>query len=105
EDLDARRDKRVPLYSTEVSPSGVPAAHPFTLHANAASAQALDVLRRTLDEETARGLQDPDAVRAAINRHFVVEHEGRSTYASAVDLSGATSMLDDPAASALWLPL
>ena len=41
--LDARRDKRVPLYSTEVSPSGVPAAHPFTLHANAAAAQALDV--------------------------------------------------------------
>ena len=67
EDLDARRDKRVPLYSTEVSPSGAPAAHPFTLHANAAAAQALDVLRRTLDEETARGLQDPDAVRAAIN--------------------------------------
>src|SRR5581483_5559737 len=46
EDLDSRRDKRVPLYSTEVSPSGVPAAHPFTLHANAAVAQALDVLRR-----------------------------------------------------------
>lgn len=105
EDLDVRKDKRVPLFSTEVSPSGVPAAHPFTLHANAAAAQALDVLRRTLDEETARGLQDPDAVRAAINRHFIVENEGRSTYASAVDLAGATSMLDDPAASALWLPL
>ena len=105
DDLDVRKDKRIPLFSTEVSPSGVPAAYPFTLHANAAAAQALDVLRRTLDEETARGLQDPDAVRAAINRHFIVESEGRSTYASAVDLSGATSMADDPAASALWLPL
>ncbi len=73
DDLDARRDKRIPLYTTEVSPSGVPAPHPFTLHANAAAAYALDVLRRTLDEETAKELQDPDAVRAAIHRHFTVE--------------------------------
>jgi hypothetical protein len=105
EDLDARRDKKTPLYSTEVSPSGVPAVFPFTLHANAVAAHALDVLRRTLDEETARGLQDPDAVRAAINRHFVVEAAGKSTYASAIDLAGATSVVDDPAASAFWLPL
>jgi hypothetical protein len=105
EDLDARRDKRTPLYSTEVSPSGVPAAFPFTLHANAVAAHALDVLRRTLDEETARGLQDPDAVRAAINRHFVVESGGKPTYASAIDMAGATSVVDDPAASAFWLPL
>lgn len=109
EDLDARRDKRVPLYSTEVSPSGVPVAHPFTLHANAAVAQALDVLRRTLDEETARGLEDPEAVRAAINRHFVIESNAgsaaRSVYAAAIDLAGSTSMFDDPAASAFWLPL
>ena len=55
DDLDARRDKRIPLYSTEVSPSGAPVAHPFTLHANATVAHALEVLRRTLDEETARG--------------------------------------------------
>jgi hypothetical protein len=105
EDLDARKDKRVPLFSTEVSPSGVPTPYPFTLHANAVAAQALDVLKRTLDEETSRGLQDPDAVRAAINRHFVIESEGRSTYASSVDLAGGTSMVDDPAASAFWLPL
>jgi hypothetical protein len=105
EDLDARKDKRVPLYSTEVSPSGAPAAFAFTLHANAVTASALDILRRTLDEETARGLQDPDAVRAAIGRHFLVEEGGRSTFASAIDLAGATSVIDDPAASALWLPL
>jgi len=105
EDLDTRRDKRVPLYSTEVSPSGVPAAHPFTLHANAAAAQALDVLKRTLDEETARNLEDPDAVRAAITRHFVVDAAGKSTFASAIDLAGGTSVVDDPAASAFWLPL
>jgi hypothetical protein len=117
DDLDARRDKRVPLYSTEVSPSGVPAAHPFTLHANATVAHALDVLRRTLDEETAKDLQDPEAVRAAIHRHFTVERPakqtpgaaatsgGRSTFASAIDLAGATSEADDPSASAFWLPI
>lgn len=122
DDLDSRRDKRIPLYSTEVSPSGTPAAYPFTLHANAAAAYALDVLRRTLDEETAKELQDPEAVRAAIHRHFVVEHPAkatsgppaatattgsgsRSTFASAIDLAGATSEADDPSASAFWLPL
>jgi hypothetical protein len=105
EDLDARKDRKVPLFSTEVSPGGNPAPFPFTLHANAVAAQALEVLRRTLDEETSRGLQDPDAVRAAIGRHFIIDAKGRSTYASAVDLAGATSMTDDPAASAFWLPL
>jgi hypothetical protein len=124
DDLDARRDKRIPLYTTEVSPSGEPAPHPFTLHANATAAHALDVLKRTLDEETAKELQDPDAVRAAIHRHFVVEQPakatpssaassggsivgggGRSTFASAIDLAGATSEADDPSASAFWLPI
>jgi len=107
EDLDARRDKRVPLYSTEVSPSGEPVPHPFTLHANAAAAHALDVLRRTLDEETARNVQDPDAVRAAITRHFVVEPPGggHGTFASSSDLAGTTSTEDDPAASMFWLPM
>lgn len=118
DDLDARRDKRIPLYTTEVSPSGVPAPYPFTLHANAAAAYALDVLRRTLDEETAKELQDPDAVRAAIHRHFTVENPaksgaaamsagstGRSTFASAIDLAGAKSEVDDPSASAFWLPI
>ena len=105
EDLEARKDKRVPLYSTEVSPSGAPAAFPFTLHANAVTASALDILRRTLDVETARGLQDPDSVRAAIGRHFLVEDAGRSTFASAIALAGSTSVVDDPAASALWFPV
>ncbi|MGH7619193.1 MAG: hypothetical protein ACREPM_18395 [Gemmatimonadaceae bacterium] len=105
EDLDARRDKRIPLYSTEVSPSGAPVTHPFTLHANATAAHALEILRRTLDEETARGLQDPDAVRAAITRHFVVDTGGHATFASSTDLAGTTSMEDDPSASAFWLPM
>jgi hypothetical protein len=109
EDLATRRDARVPLYSTEVSPSGEPVAFPFTVHANAAVALALEVLRRTLDEETARGVQDPDAVRAAIQRHFVVEPGqgggGHAAYVSSADLAGATSSVDDPSASIFWLPV
>jgi len=105
DDLAARRDQRVPLYHAEVGPSGVPPAHPFSLHGNAVVAQALDVLRRTLDEETARELEDPEAVRAAIRRHFVIAREGKDIYASAVDLAGGTSFDDDPLGSSLWLPL
>jgi hypothetical protein len=105
DDLAARRDGRVPLYHTEVSPSGTPPAHPFSLHGNAVVAQALDVLRRTLDEETAREVEDPEAVRAAIRRHFVIEREGKDTYASAVDLAGGVSLDDDPLGSTFWLPL
>lgn len=105
DDLSERRDEHVPLYSTEVTLSGVPAPHPFTLHGNAVVAQALDVLRRTLDEETAREVEDPDAVRAALRRHFAVEREGKVTFASAIDLTGRSDAAEDPDASAYWLPL
>src|SRR5688572_31472036 len=56
EDLTTRRDRNVPLYTTVVLPGGEPAPFPFTLHGNAAIAHALDVLRRTLDEETAKNV-------------------------------------------------
>lgn len=105
EDLMARRDRNVQLYSTEVLPGGEPAPYAFTLHANAVVAQALDVLRRTLDEETARTVEDPEAVRAALRRHFMAEHKGKQMFASATDLAGRYSFEDDPVGSALWLPL
>ncbi|HEY9516488.1 MAG TPA: hypothetical protein VIQ74_12480 [Gemmatimonadaceae bacterium] len=105
EDLMGRRDQHVPLYSTEVSLSGTPAPFPFTLHGNAVVAQALDVLRRTLDEETARLVEDPEAVRAALRRHFAIERDGKVTFASAIDLTGRAHTEDDPNASAYWLPL
>jgi hypothetical protein len=105
EELDARRDEKVPLYRTEVTPSGAQAAHPYTLHGNAVVAQAFDILRRTLDEETSGTLQDPEAIRAAMRRHFVVDRDGKQVFATAVDLSGGVSMDDDPGASVLWLPL
>ena len=105
EDLAARRDRNVPLYTTEVTLSGAPTAQPFTLHGNAVAAQALDVFRRTLDEDTARDVEDPEAVRAALRRHFVVGRAEKTTFASAVDLAGGSSADDDPHGSALWLPL
>lgn len=105
EDLASLRDQHVPLYTTEVLLSGAPAPHPFTLHGNAVAAQALDVFRRTLDEESARTVEDPDAVRAALRRHFSTEREGRVTFASAIDLAGHTVSEDEPDGSAFWLPL
>jgi len=105
DDIAGRRDENVPLYSTEVSVSGANVAHPYTLHGNAVVAQALEVFRRTLDEESAREVQDPEAVRAALLRHFAAERDGKPALAAAVDLKGARALEDDPLASALWLPL
>jgi hypothetical protein len=105
DDIVARRDERVPLYSTDVAASGAPAPFPFTLHGNAAVAMALDVFRRTLDEEAAAAVEDPAAVRAAIRRHFAIERGEKARLATAVDLAGGTALEDDPAGSILWLPL
>ncbi|MEO6525675.1 MAG: hypothetical protein ABIP93_03550 [Gemmatimonadaceae bacterium] len=105
DDLRDRRDRRVSLYSTEVTLAGDLAAHPFTLHANAAAAQALEILRRTLDEETSRAVEDPAAVRGAIKRHFTPEREPKATLRASIDLAGQWSGEDDANASAVWLPL
>jgi hypothetical protein len=105
DDIAARRDERLPLYSTEVGPSGAPAPHAYTLHGNAVVAQALEVFRRTLDEETAKEVQDPEAVRAALLRHFTAERDGKPVFAAAADLKGARADQDDPVGSAYWLPL
>lgn len=105
EELAPRRERDIPLYSTEVSASGAPATHPYTLHGNALVALALDVLRRTLDEETARDVEDPAAVRAALTRHFAIDHAGKKRFAATIDLAGAADPTDDPAGSLLWLPL
>src|SRR5688500_6221337 len=105
DDLTTLCDRNVPLYSTEVFPAGTPAVHPFTLHGNAVVAMALDVLRRTLDEESARAVEDPEAVRAAIKRHFVTEQAGKQVMATATDLAGHHAFADDAVASILWLPL
>lgn len=105
EDISARRHESVPLYSTEITPAGRPAAFPYTLHGNAVAAQALDVFRRTLDEDTARSVEDPEAVRAALQRHFAGERDGKSILMSAVNLGGEAVADDEPAASVVWLPM
>jgi hypothetical protein len=95
----------VPLYATEVTLSGAPATYPFTLHGNAVVAQALEVFRRTLDEEAAAEVQDPAGVRAAIRRHFAVDRGEKARLATSVDLSGQAALDDDPVGSAVWLPV
>ena len=105
DDLAARRHPEIPLYGSEVYPSGAPVPYPYTLHGNAVAALALDVFRRTLDAETAKDVQDPSAVRAAILRHFTLDAGGKAVLAAAADLRGGTDRDDDPVASVLWLPL
>jgi hypothetical protein len=105
DDLADRRDRRYALYSSEVTPGDVPLGHPFTLHANAAAAQALAVLRRTLDEETARQVEEPAAVRAAIKRHFAPERDQKGILRASIDLVGGAEQADEATASAVWLPL
>jgi hypothetical protein len=105
DDIVARRHEQIPLYSTEVTPSGRPVPFPFSLHANAVVAQALDVFKRTLDEETAREVQEPEAVRAALRRHFIRDRDGKPIFVSAINLAGEAVADDDPLASVLWLPM
>ncbi len=105
DDLAARRDKAHPLYHTEVTLSGVPVTHPFTLHGNAVVAHALECLKRTLDEEEAAELPDPTAVRAAIRRHFTMGEGSKTVFVPAADLAGGVTRDDDPVGSMLWLPL
>jgi len=104
DDLMARRDKDHPLYHTEVTLGGDRPAQPFTLHGNAVVAYALDCLKRTLDEEAVKALQDPEGVRAAVRRHFA-PGGAKSAFVAASDLGGHVSEGDDPIGSALWLPL
>jgi hypothetical protein len=105
EDVRVRRHEDVPLYSTEVAPAGGPTPFPYTLHGNAVVALALDVFRRTLDEETSKNVEDPDAVRAAMQRHFTRERDGKDIFMAAINLAGEAVADDDPAASVTWLPM
>ena len=106
EDLVAARNGSLPLYRTEVTPSGAAAPLPYTLHGNALVAEALDILKQTLDEKTAESVQSADAVRAAVTRQFATDRDSSRTHLStAIDLAGASTMSDDPVGSVYWLPL
>jgi hypothetical protein len=106
EDIVARQHTTISLFATEVTPSGEPAVLPYTLHANALVAAALDILRQTLDEKTAEKVEEGSVIHAALVRHLTVDAEGtRSFLAAAADLQGAISVVDDPVGSAYWLPV
>ena len=105
EDIESRRNSKIPLYSTEVNPGGGIPAHQYTAHGNAVAAFALEVFSRTLDEKTAEKVQDAESVRASALRHFSVEgKDGRARFLSSTDMEGNQSDADDPSASVYWLP-
>lgn len=106
DDLSASKNGALPLYRTDTSPSGADAPLPYTLHGNALVAEALEILKQTLDEKTAETVQNADAVRAAIMRQFATDKDSsRTLLSTATDLAGNVSMRDDPVGSVYWLPL
>lgn len=106
DDLAASRHGSLPLYRTDATPSGANAPLAYTLHGNALVAEALEILKQTLDEKTAETVQNAEAVRAAIMRQFATDKDSsRTILSTATDLAGATSMQDDPVGSVYWLPL
>ena len=48
-----------------------------------------------LDEETAKEVQEPEAVRAALRRQFALGDAAKGTLAPAVDLKGGRAERDD----------
>ena len=106
EDVAARRDRRYSALRHGGYARRAARGAPVHAPRQRRRAQALDVFRRTLDEQTARDVQDPEAVRAALKRHFARDQEGKSTYASAIDLNG-DAVLDRRSArvGACWLPV
>lgn len=106
DDIASSRHGSLPLYRTDATPSGADAPLPYTLHGNVLVAEALEILKQTLDEKTAETVQSAEAVRAAIMRQFATDKDSsRTLLNTATDLAGATSMRDDPVGSAYWLPL
>lgn len=106
EDIAAAKHASYPLYRTDVAPSGAAAPLPYMLHANALVADALEILKQTLDEKTAESVQSSEPVRAAIMRQFATDKDSsRTLLHTAIDLAGAASMRDDPVGSVYWLPL
>ena len=106
EEMCTRRHATLPLYSTDVTPSGRPAELPYTLHANAVVAEAFDILRQTLDEKTAEKVEEGSVIRAALLRHFAMTNDdAHSVLAAATDLNGTMSLMDDPVGSVYWIPI
>jgi hypothetical protein len=89
-----------------VPPSVKEADFPYTLHANALVAYALDVFRQILDEKTAAKIESGHVVRAAIQRYFCVDEKHRHPILkTALDLKGDFTLVDDPASALGWIPV
>jgi hypothetical protein len=105
DDIAARKHPTLPLYSTEVNSDGSPPEFPYTIHGNTVAALALHILAHTLDEKTAEKVQDAEAVRAAVLRHF-----SRADKTDKVALVASSSLGDEAKNSAgappamYWLP-
>ena len=105
EDIETRKHKTLPLYSTEVNPDGSVPEFPYTTHGNAVVALALDILSHTLDEKTAEKVQDAAAVRAALLRQFsATDPSGKSILMRSSDLGEDGKGIERPAAALYWLP-
>lgn len=105
EDIEARKHKTLPLYSTEVNPDGSVPEYPYTTHGNAVVALALDVLSHTLDEKTAEKVQDPAAVRAALLRQFTLtDRSGKASLSRSTDFEAQDGSTDGGSATLYWLP-
>lgn len=103
DDIQMRKDERLPLYSTEILPSGELSPFPFTLHGNVAVARALEFFRTAFEEDISIEVEDPEPMLRALRRHFVVGRAEQARLATSVDLAGGASFEDDSVASVLWL--
>lgn len=104
EQLESRKHGRFDLYSTDVEPDGESPEYPYTTHGNAVAASALDVLRRTLDEEYAFTLTDPESVRNAVLQHLVRRGAGGAeALVAAADLAGHQAGDRSPSGSLYWV--
>ena len=105
EDIEARKHKTLPLYSTEVNPDGSVPEFPYTAHGNAVVALALDILSHTLDEKTAEKVQDAAAVRAALLRQFSeTDRSGKPILVRSSDFDEGRQEVETGSAALYWLP-
>lgn len=105
EDIEARKHKTLPLYSTEVNPDGSVPQFPYTAHGNAVVALALDILSHTLDEKTAEKVQDAAAVRAALLRQFSeTDRSGKPILVRSSDFDEGRQEVETGSAALYWLP-
>ena len=105
EDIEARKHKTLPLYSTEVNADGSIPEFAYTSHGNAVVALGLDILKHTLDEKTAEKVQDAAAVRAALLRQFTqTDSAGKSVLAQSSDFENAAQGAHVSSAILYWLP-